>query len=90
MVAQQDRWHLGRAGMRVRAPAQHSGLKGPAWLQLWHRWKMWLKPESDPWSRNPYVKEQPKTTDQKQTNKQKNSVSKIIIQIFIPMSPVTG
>ena len=26
-VAQQDRWHLGRAGMRVRSPAQHRGLK---------------------------------------------------------------
>ena len=34
-MAQQDRQQLCRARTQVRAPAQHSGLKGRALLPLW-------------------------------------------------------
>ena len=35
---------------QVRPPAQHSGLKDPALLHLWHRSQMWLRFSS--WPRN--------------------------------------
>ena len=37
-------------GRKVQALARHSGLKDPAWLQLWHRSQLRLG--SDPWPRN--------------------------------------
>ena len=42
MVSKQDRWHLCSTRSQVQSPAQHSGLKDLALLQLWGRLQLWF------------------------------------------------